>query len=197
VQHPAQLLVGVQRLAAAADLAQDGDELAVEPLVQRVGDDQRAQLGHELAVPAQLQIGLQAQLQRPHPHFLQVGDVRPEQPADGDVGQGGTAPQRQRLRERLGRPGVLTAGQLLLAPDPEPVELAGVDRGGLDDQTVARRVGLDELVRLAGAQPLPECLAQLVDVGLRGRHGTARRVLAPQLVDERVGLHHLVGSHEQ
>lgn len=93
VEQGPDILVGLERLAATSGAAQRRDQLLVEPLVQRVGADERAQLGDQLGVPAEGNVGLNPRLDRAGTLFLQLRRVRHEQDASRHVRERGSGPQ--------------------------------------------------------------------------------------------------------
>jgi hypothetical protein len=169
-QLPGEQLVpgpeGGQRLGLPAAPVQRHHQQRAQPLPQRVLDHQPAQLGHALGVPPQPQLGLQPGLQYGQPLLVELrGEVT--QHVARRVGQGRSAPQRQRLAQQRAR--------FLVRRGP----------GGRDQAAEAVQVdlvGLD-VEQVPGAHPTDrdtvEQAAQPVHVHLEVLPRRARRLLAP------------------
>ena len=114
--------------------------MAVEVLAQRVHPDQRLQLGHQLVVAAQGQLGLDAGLGGGDLELLDADQLRPgEVGRGGHVGQGRPAPQGERLAEQVGGPGRVALGQGLAALAVQALEAVQVQALGVDPEQVAGR----------------------------------------------------------
>jgi hypothetical protein len=107
----------------------------------------------------------------------------------GEIRERGAAPQPQRGRHILGRMARAAVRKRTSRRRHEPREPLQVDLLGCDRQAVAGPVSLDE----RGA----ERLAEAVHVDLQRRHGRARRLLAPELVDESLSRNNFTGRKEQ
>ncbi len=129
----------------------------MELLLQRVRRDQLAQLGHHFAMPAQLQVGVDAGGQRLQPLVHDRRHLAVSEQQRRHVGERLAAPQPERLAELVGRfrppaslgRGVATRGQHAERPY---VQLPVLER----DQ-VAGRLRLDQVGpgrAQGGAQPL-------------------------------------------
>ena len=144
-QHAAHVLEGGQRVGLPAAAVQAQHELRVELLLQRMRRGQLAEFGHDLAMPAEVQVGVDPGDQRLHPLVLDGRHLAVPQQLRRHVGQRLAAPQRERLAQQvrrfrpaasLGR-GVATRSQHAERPY---VQLAVLDR----DQ-VTGRLGLDQV----------------------------------------------------
>jgi hypothetical protein len=147
--------------------------LGAAPLSQRLLADERLQLGQELGVAAEFEVGVDPLLDRRSPLFFELCAFRA-----GDrvveVGEWRAAPQTQRLLQLPGGAfGVETArvGDELL----EPLE---IEATGLDAGEVTGRLRDDR----APADGFPE----LGDVNLERRRGGVGRRSVPELVDQPV-----------
>ncbi len=100
-------LVGGQRLAGLAVVIEREHEQPVPPLAQRMSRGQLPQLGDDLGVTAQVQVGVDADLQRLQPQLGQGRAIPRGQQVGIHVGQRLASPQRQRLARHGGgvRPG--------------------------------------------------------------------------------------------
>ncbi len=149
-QHAAALLVRGERLGRAARAVQRHHLLLAQTFVQRMFAHPLVQVGDDLDVPPQVQLGLGALDPRGQALLLQLGHDTAQQPGGGEIGQRGAAPQRERLPVALRR--AFVAGDVEQLGEPGEVELGRVDR-----HQVAGR---------ARQQPGSDDLAQLVDVDL-------------------------------
>ncbi len=147
-----------------------GDVLA------QVGDQAGALAPVEEEAGAQLD-GLRPQLLQPDPLAFRPGGA-------GHVGVGGATPGRERLTERGhlagGAPG---AGQDVL-------EAVHVDVLARHAQGVAGTLGDQDAGRGAGRPAGFEGTAQRGDERAQGADGAGRRLIGPQVVDERLGGDH-------
>ena len=87
----AALLVQHERVGLPVAAVERGHELGAEPFLQRVPAHELGQLGQQLGVPAQRQVGLDAALQRGDPRLFQprrlgvrqvLGRAEPERQLD-------------------------------------------------------------------------------------------------------------------
>jgi hypothetical protein len=187
-ERPARVLICGERVGLASGPVEREHELAAQAFAQRVLDDERLELAHHVAA-AQLQIGLDPIRERFQAQLVQASDLCLGERREGEVGQRGAAPQRERRPEVVRRGGGGAGAQrrsAFVEVAPEAVEVDGV---GLDLQEVPGRAG-DEDVGL-------QDLAQGGDVDLDELDGGSGRPLAPQLVDDPVARHDLVRVEQQ
>ena len=109
--------------------------------------------------------------------------------AVGQVGQGRPAPHRE---------GVLERGDRDLRVDGQRRSA----RPARARRTAPRRPRSGSTTRRSPAArrwsaPSPRASPEIRDVGLQGVAGLPGRLLAPDLVDQGVGRHHLVGAHQE
>jgi energy-coupling factor transporter ATP-binding protein EcfA2 len=102
-----------------------------------------------------------------------------------DVGQGGAAPQGQRVTQR-GRRGGRVAAKLPPAAGREPLEPEHVDLPGVQNQLVAGRVGGDYRPGQRAAEPGHQGLQRVG--GVRGQVTAPQRVGQPRRRDHLTGL---------
>jgi hypothetical protein len=182
-----QPLVRPEGVGLAATQGQGAQQLAAEPLRQRVGGHQLLQLGHQPVAGPGGQVGLDPVLQGPQAQVLQPGHGRAGEPGVGHLGQGRPPPQVQGLAQQ--RPGPHRVAGQLLAPGPgQGLEADRVHRLGGHGQPVAARGGLHR-ARQQAPQPRDQ---RLEGVGRPGR-----RVLVPDGVDQLAGGHHPPGVQGQ
>ncbi len=190
VQQPVDLPERVQRLGLAAGPVQRQHQLAPEPLAQRVLAGQRAQLAHQERVPAHHQLHVDALFEHAQPLLGQPRHLLAVQQLAGHVGQGGAAPQVQRL-------GVGGGGLHQVAGGPRPLGA----RGQVGEQEHVDALGghLD-LVAVgdrADDRRVAQGLPQPHHVGLQGAPGPGRRRALPQPLDQFVHAHGPVGAQQQ
>ena len=169
--------VGGERVGLPAGAVEREHELRARPLAQRLGLDERLELGDELGVAAQREVGLDALLDDDGAQLLEPGDLRLRERLVDEVGERRAAPERERLAQRDlggGRVARLERGPPLLRERDEAVH---VDALGLELEHVARRARRDD-----GA----ERLAELRDVDLDGVRGRLGRIAGPERLDEPV-----------
>ena len=150
-----------------------------ETLPERPPNDESLELSDELASTAQLEVDVDPLLDRLLAQLLEPSDLTARRSFELEVGKRGTAPDRERVTEkvrtRLGIPSLCFRDQ--------PLEEPKIELVGLDVDPVSRRARDD--------QALWEDLAQLRDEVLKHVRRRLRRPLAPELVDQSIGRDHL------
>ena len=191
----AALAIGVQRVSAAPAPVQGEHQLSAQPLVQRVRLDKRLEVGHDLVVAAEGQVGIDPLLDGHETQSFEPGDLVLREPLVDEVHERRAPPHLERLaqaRQRLVRP---PRGARALPVGDRPLEADDVDGLGRHLQHVAAGPGQERRpVRAGGAH---ELLAQLGDLDLQPLGGGSRRPAVPQLVDQAVGRDHLVAMQQQ
>ena len=153
-------------------------ELRARPLAKRVRDDERLQLGDELRVPPECEVGLDSRLERGQAKLLEARDLVLRERLVGEVRQRDSSPERQRLAERhLGarRVACIERRSALRGKPGEPMDVHPLR---VDLEHVAGRARLDH----PGSERLPKLRHVLLD-GMRRRCGRAR---GPELLDEAI-----------
>jgi hypothetical protein len=92
-QGPTQVGVRGQRVGLPAGPVQRKHPLFVQVLAKRVSGDDSGRLHEHAIVSAGSKIGVQADLNRAQPEFLEPGDERGQEGQHGDVGQRRAAPK--------------------------------------------------------------------------------------------------------
>ncbi len=133
----ALVLVEGVRLAAGPVIGEH--QLAAQGLAEGVLRDEGLELGHELRVPPQGEVGGHAPLESEQPQLLQSADRGLCERLVREVGERRPSPQGQRISERLGRGRRLFVLGLL----DEPLERPDVERVRLDVEHVAGGGRLD------------------------------------------------------
>lgn len=132
------LLVHGERLRGPPVRVEGAHQLTVEAFAQRMGGDQLPQLGDEAATRAEREFRLDTGLRGGEPDLVETA-------AEGgrQVGEGGTAPETERLPEEGGCLGRIPGREGTLALGGQPLEAVHVHVVRADGQPVARRSGLD------------------------------------------------------
>jgi hypothetical protein len=157
--------------------------LAAQPLAQRIAPDERAELRHELGMPATLEIGVDARLDGGKPELLERRRFAGRE-GGVDVGERRAAEEPVRLAEHARALGEVGDRACVGDRGAEPVE---VELARLDAEQVSGR---------AGDEPVAEHLAQTRDLVLKRCVRVPGRRL-PQLLDEPVRGHHTIRVQEQ
>jgi hypothetical protein len=98
-QTLARPLVDVKRVGSPAASVQRAHQLVGQPLARRRGDHEDLELGHDLCMPTELKVGLDAPLEREPAKLVETADLGLREILERDIGQRRAAPQRQRGRE--------------------------------------------------------------------------------------------------
>ena len=99
-EEAASVLVGAKRLGLATAAVQRHHQLAPEALAKREGGDQRRQDGSRAGMITQCQERLDPILLGGHPQLVQSADGHRGERLEGEVGEGGPAPERQGVVEQ-------------------------------------------------------------------------------------------------
>ena len=147
-ERSARILVGSQSLSLTAGTVEREHLRAAHPLPQGMFLHQGRHLGHDLCMPAQVEVRLDPLLEGAEAHLLQSRDRRLSERVVGEVRKRRPAPQCERLVQLVrSRRRVRSRG--LLA---QPLEAVEVDPAGLDPQRIARRPREDGV----GAEHAPQ-----------------------------------------
>ena len=168
--------VGPERVRLPARAVEREHELRARPLAQRLRVDDGLQLGHELDVAAEREIGVDPFLQRHESKLLEPRDLCLREGLVGEVGERRPAPERERLAESRRRTRCIPGGQALPAFVCEPREAVHVH---------SRRIELEHVAgRAPGDRLRPERLTQLRDVHLHRVRGRVWRLARPEDLDQ-------------
>ena len=131
--------VGLERLGLTAGAVQSEHELPAEPLSQWILPDERLQLGDDGTMPSELEIRIEALLERTESQVVQPRDLGLRPGLEPQVSQRLPPKQRQRLpqRRRRGLRG------LILAPLDQLFEPVEIELAGSQQEDVAMTSGLD------------------------------------------------------
>jgi hypothetical protein len=185
-QRPAPALVHVQRVGLPATAVEREHQLAAQALAEHVLGDQRLELRHKLALAAERQVRVDAVLERREPQLLQPRDLALRVRLAAELGERLAVPERERVAQER-RP----LGRIVVLPRPgdQRLEPRGVDLVRRDVQQITGRARPDPL----GADQLAQARDMPVQRGLR----RARRLLAPQRLDQLRAGHDLRPAQEQ
>ena len=187
-----RVLVGGQRVGLPAAAVQAQHQLRVELLLQRVGGDQLAQFRHDLAMPPQVQIGVDPRGEGLPPLVFEGGNLAVAQQRRRHVSQRIAAPQPERLAEQAGRPHPVSGLGGGMAARGQHAELADIQLVVGDADQVTGRPGLDQL-RPGRAQRR----AQALDGAVQGTPCPGRRLAFPEHARQGVQADHSPGAQQQ
>ena len=185
----ARRLVGVERLLLPPRPEVRKHQETAEPLAIRVLRGQPGGVGNHVVVRAELDLGLDAILERRQPELVEPRDLPLEEALVREVGERRSAPERQRVAEG----GRALGGRQRPRIVDEPLEAAGVDHARLRAERIPAGARLDRL--------LPERVPQTRDGVLHDRFCRRRRPTRPEVVDQRVPrdhrarMQHQIGEH--
>ena len=151
--------------------------------------DERLELGDELVVPAQGQVGVDPQLEGCEPDLLEPSDGCLREAFVREVHERRASPERQRFPEPLRRVGRQPAPEQAPSLVHQVLEAMEIEGVRLDPEDVARRPRRQHVGE--------KRLAEARDVDAQRAGGDRGRVLAPELVDQLVAGHDLVGVQEE
>jgi hypothetical protein len=182
-ERRARVRVRLECVALSPRSVKGEDELAPAALAERLLDDECLQLGHELGVTTERELGIEPAFERVEPESLET-DGRRDHRLVGQVGERRPAPERKCIAQqscglaRLARSGFLD----------EPAKAFEIELVPLDAHEVPRRARHDPLAELA---PQPQ------DVVLQRRERSGRRLVSPDAVDQPLGRDDLVRVEQE
>ena len=180
-----RITVGTEGLGLAGRAVEREHQLAAQALPERVVADKSLQLTHEPRVAPAGKIGIDPPLERRQAQLLEPSHVGLGEGLVGQVGERGSAPERERVAQLLRRAERIVRARLR----HEPLEAGEVELGRLDVQNVPRCP--------RGEPSVPERLAQPGHVDLDALGGRRWRRLPPELVDQPLRGDDLVGVQQE
>ena len=178
-------MVDVERLGLTAGAIESKHQLTTQPLSERELGDERLELGDEARPLPELEVGVDALLDRLHTELLEPADLCLGEGLERQIREWRSPPERERL------PQLRRALQSLSRPrlGDETLEAAEIDTLSFDVEDVTRRTRYEQVG--------PEQLAKLRDEVLQRCRRRLRRLLTPELVDKPVCGHDLACAHQQ
>ena len=170
----------LERVGLSPRAVESQHQLCASPLAQRLRPDKRLELGHELGVAAEGEVGFDPILQGGKPQLLEPGDLGLRELLVPEVRERRSAPDRKRNAQRLGSSARLALLDCLPSLPDERLEAPGVEVGRLDVKNVALPARLE-----AGSS---QSLAELRDVDLDALDRLRRRPTVPELLDQTLDL---------
>ena len=137
----------------------------------------------------ELELGVQALLERRHAQLVESGDRRPGKRLVGEIRERSPAPQIERPAQQIGGRLCIAAFVRLKRIVRPALETVEIEPLRFDAEDVAGRARLDRL----RAERLP----QLGDLTLYLRHGGDRRRARVEVVGEALHRHHTVRTQQQ
>ena len=180
-QRAARGAVRRERVGLAPGVVERRHLQPAQALVERMGADQRVELGRDGGMAAAGELRLEPVAETGQPELFEPGDLGLGEALARDVGEGGAAPQLQRVAKRRGGRGGVPAGELLAPARGALLEAVGVEPAGCEPQRVAAARALDDAVAERRAQARGEDLDRAARV--------LRAALGPELVDDPVVVH--------
>ncbi len=168
-------LVGVERLLLAARPGEGEHQETAEPLAVGVLRGEGGSVGDHVVVAAELDLGLDAVLERGEPELVEPRDLRLEEALVREVGERRAAPERERVPERGGA----LRGRKRPRVVHEPLEATSVDRTRLRPKHVPGRARLDRLFPDQHPQPRGRRSARRPPPSAAARPPTDRRSAYP------------------
>jgi hypothetical protein len=185
-ERPASALEHAERVGLPSAAVEREHQLAARTLAEAVFRDEPLELRHQLVMAAKRQVGINSILDRRETQVVQPRNLALCERLASELDQRLPAPKRERITQ-AGRPLVWIL-ELARSRD-QRLEASQVDLARRDLQQITGRAGLDPI----GAEQLAQAGDVPVQRGLRG----ARRLLAPQRLDQLGARHDLAAAQEQ
>ena len=157
-------------------------------LPQRILDDQRLELAHDVALMPEGQVRLDPQFERSHPQLLETRALVPRERLR-ELGQRASAPEREGVAQQRSRLLGLALRERPASAGDRAFEASEVDLVVCRLEQVARSTRQES--------PFRKCLAQLRDVDLHHLLCRFRHLLTPQGVHELLASDGAVGLQQQ
>ena len=102
-EQPARLAIDLERLGLSTGAVERSHERRAQPLAQRMLADEHLELGDELGVAAEREVGFDAPLERAQAELFEAADLGLRERLVGEVGERRPAPEAERVAEPLRR----------------------------------------------------------------------------------------------
>ena len=135
-ERPARVVVRGERLRLAAGAVEREHELGAQSLAQRVATDEGLELGHQIRVGLDLEVGRDPLLQHAEAEILEPVDLVLREVLELQVGERSTAPERERVSQE---PLSSSGGSSIPRLAAQPLETAEVELLAVELEHVARR----------------------------------------------------------
>jgi hypothetical protein len=184
IESLAHVAENVERLGLASAAIEREHQLAAEAFAEGMLGGQGSQLADELGVSSELEVGVNALLERGQAKLFESCRLDGREGLGRDARKRWSAPEREGVGEHA-----RTLRRLeLRGLSDEVLEAVEVELSGID---------ADRIAGCAACNPVAEYLAQPQDVVLQSGLRQLRAACRPQLVDQAVGRDDLVGVQEQ
>lgn len=187
-QRAPRVLIGLQRLRLASTPVEGQHQLPARALAQRVAGDEGFELGDEISLASEREVGVDPFLDGRQAQLLEPGDLLRRERLECEVGERRAAPQLQRLTKQHFGVACRAFGQGGSALRQHRGEVLRVELSGLESEHVARRLRHEH----RAAAFVREHFPKLRDVPLDDLRRSRRRPIAPNLVDQSVVRDHFV-----
>ena len=187
----------LERVGLASGAVEREHQLLSHALAQRMTLRQLVELRNHVRMAAELQVGRDPVLERGGAQVLEPGDLRLRERLVPQVGERRPPPQRERARQRLPRERGVAAGERVPARLRLGLEALDVQLARVETELVPGRLGDQQL---AAALRRPARRQRPPQAGHRHpqrRGGVVDPLRAPELLEETVVGHHLVGVQQQ
>ena len=189
-QPSARVAVGAQRLGLPARPVEREHELAAQPLAERMLGRECLELRRRAPVPAECQVGVHALLERCQPEFLEPLDLG--RANDSYARSASASPRQSASASRSTR--AASAGRVAARSPPGPPRASARNvwrRSGRGRPRARSRPA--RVTSRSAVERLPEPRDLMVEAAI----GRAGRAVPPDLVDQPVARHDLIGVQEE
>jgi hypothetical protein len=188
-QHPAGLLIALERVGLATAAVQREHQLGLQALAQRMLAHEPLQLARQPGVLPQRELRVDPILERGQALLPQPADLRPGEGLIRQIGERGSAPQPECSIEPLGRRAGIAGVERRASGSRELLEAVAIDAAGFGLQQITVAAGNEQVVT--------QRLAKARDIHVHRLGGSRRCPLAPQRIDQPVSRDHLSAMEQQ
>jgi hypothetical protein len=188
-QASARTARGLKRVGLATRSIQREHQLTGEPLPRRTLADECLELGHQLFVSTEGELGVDSIPEGRQPWLLQPSDLRLREGLEGELRERRPAPQAQRLAKEPRGADRIVLCECALTVGRQRLEVVRVDLLGFDLEQIS--------VTAADHESIPELSAQTGDVALDDLARGGRRPFTPELINQAIWRDRLTSTQEQ
>ena len=189
-------MVGLERLSLPTGAIQRQHELASQPLPERMPCQLGLELADEVVMVSERQVGVHAILQGASMQLLEARDLRLGKRLVPELGERRTAPQSQCAVKRPARGARIAVRQSPPTGVQQCLKPLDIELLGLDAQHVPGEQRVTTTLRAPVVRPGSRP-AQPRNGHLESPDRLLAVLAAPQLIDQVVARHHLVGIQQQ